>query len=161
VSWAAVLPAASALLGALLGSMTSVLVYRMQARLAEQERAGRRAAASRAERKEAVRAFISAGREVEALAEAREAHKEIDDDAVRHAVNLMWLAVTEVELFCADQTGRAAVQFTEDLRDTAFGRHPSEREVWQHLAESRVRFLKAARTELALSAPELDIEANG
>jgi len=91
VSWDALIPAASALLGVLLGSTTSLLLYQKQARLAERERAERRALALREERKATILHYFQVARDIERFTRQRHDGEAIDEKALIEEMDRLWV----------------------------------------------------------------------
>jgi hypothetical protein len=127
-----------ALLGATLGSLTTIVVQwrasALERRKLTHDARGRVNALAIA----VFRELLASTKVVERLAERREAGEALADDDIRDATDRMWLKWQEVSVFCPAAIHEPSLTFVRALQHV----------VWQRTAESATTYLLHPRGEL-------------
>lgn len=108
--------------------------------------------AQRAERKEAILAFLEVCQRVERAAERRfqEGDRYIEGSA--ELTHQMWFHQKVLDLVSSPQVRESALRFSQRLNDVTYGRIAKGRDFWDFVNERRQPFIDAARVELGVSA---------
>jgi hypothetical protein len=132
------------LAGVALGSSGTLFGQYLSTRVEADRERRRDSSAQRAERKEAIMAFLSAAQEAEQYADRISSGAAPDESEIRDRVHALWLAKKLTELVCSPPTAQAAHDYTLVLHRLLNGPpapEPSKREL-------RYAFMEAARLEL-------------
>ncbi|WP_144122724.1 hypothetical protein [Catellatospora sichuanensis] len=153
MDWSSVGPAVFSLIGVVVGSVGSFLAQSFVAKVSREQAEANRRAAHRAERREAVHAFIGAAQAVESLAQRLHVGQVRDDTEAYGLLQQMWLAQRLLELVCGEAVRNSALAFTIRIRAAVWDLPPSGKShvLWEFLTPERSAFMAAARSELALS----------
>lgn len=145
---AAILP----LVGVALGTAGTLTGQYLATRGESRRHADQRAAAARAERKEAIVAFLDAVQRVEQVVDDRMHRVPPDDASVHDLLHALWLSKKLLELVCSFGLASVAHKYTSTLHSLASstaGGSPARQK------EYRAEFMEAARNELGIDGPRL------
>ncbi|MZD08286.1 hypothetical protein GTW43_24860 [Streptomyces sp. SID5785] len=149
--WVTVIAAGAGVAGAGIGIVGTYLSERWRARTtAEQERRAT-AVRLRDERRDVLVRFFAHAKEVERMAERREAEEDVSYEEALDLTSRLWLLHVEVSLLCGEGVASAVHDFTDRLAVAA--RHGVDEYVHVYLAGTRNAAIAAARGELGV--PEL------
>jgi hypothetical protein len=147
--WPNVIAAASGLLGATIGVITTLLGERWRARTTVLQERRQADARLRDERKSALLRFLAAIREVELLAEKRHDGGELNEAELRDRTSNLWLCKFEIDILCTQPVREAVADFTHVI--TGAAREPSPVPTHRYFADARIAFLVAAHGELDIT----------
>jgi len=152
MSWSSTLPALLTLAGVLLGAIATLVGQYLTTLDAARKARAERAAARRAERKEAIVRFLDIAQDVERLAE--DVHHGITDRkaADGQLTHRLWLAQKIVDLVCSEQLRQPTFKFTQLLHEAVWTGPPDGRQPWEFLGDARWAYVQAARRELGVDA---------
>jgi K+-sensing histidine kinase KdpD len=108
-----------------------------------------RAAALRAERKEAIVAFLDVAQSVEQAAEQRYLNKDLPDDTTSRT-HQMWFRQKCIELVCTSAMNEKTIEYADQMSDGCYKEPPPNVKIWNFLEEKRLPFLATARQELGI-----------
>ncbi|MFF7167086.1 hypothetical protein ACFZBP_37895 [Streptomyces sp. NPDC008086] len=148
--WPNIISAASALLGATVGVVATLLGERWRTRLSVLQEQRLADARLRDERKDVLLRFFAAVRPVERLAEQRWDGQELHPDEASELTSTLWLCRLEVELLCSPPVWEAAHSLTLVVTDAVWV-PPSDR-THLHFSDKRNAVIAAARVELGAEA---------
>jgi hypothetical protein len=134
------------LAGVALGSAGTFLGQYLATRETKKQARAAADARLRAERKEAILAFLDACQKVEAAAEDLYQKHDRDEATVPALTHYMWLQQKYVDIICGPMLRNTAFLLTERLHSAAYTRPDTP--VWEWVNERRGPFLEAARIEL-------------
>lgn len=112
-----------------------------------------RGAALRAERKEAIVAFLDVAQGVEQAAEQRYLYGELPDDAASR-IHQMWFRQKCIQLVCTSGTNNKAIDFGNKMKYGCYGDLPDTVTAWDFVEGDRNEFLATARQELGIPGLE-------
>jgi hypothetical protein len=141
------------LLGVIVGAAGALLVQYLGTRVRKQQAEAAAKAAARAERKEAILAYLQATQSVEQAAERRYANGELPN-GYRTRMHNMWVQQKYIELVGSATLIEKAKRYADECLIAAiYGEQPEGSDVWHFLEEYNQPFLAAARAELGLAKP--------
>ncbi|MER8199017.1 hypothetical protein ABTY00_34330 [Streptomyces microflavus] len=154
--WLSVIPAASGLLGAVIGITSTLLTERWRARTTLQQEQRLVASRLRDERKEAILNFLASCQQVEHAAEQR---SQIGNHFVEGSPSLtheMWFRQKSLDLVAGARVRGTAYTLANCLMETVYGQHRTVGEVQDFIHKQRGPFLDAAKEALGIPEnPEL------
>jgi len=112
-------------------------------------------AAARAERKEAILAFLIICQKVEHAAEHRYHQGNKFVEGSPDLTHEMWFRQKCLELVADSRVRSSAFDYANRLMAATYGRLPEGKEVWSFIAEKREPFLAAAKEELRVASDAL------
>jgi len=140
------------LVGVALGTVGTLTGQYLATRAEFRRHTDQRAAADRAERKEAIVAFLDAAQRVEQVVEDRIRGRS-PGDSVDDLLHPLWLAKKLLELVCGFDLASVAHRYTSTLHTLAHAAAPDGPAAgWK---EYRAEFMEAARRELGIRGPRL------
>jgi hypothetical protein len=144
MTWAATI---SPLVGVALGSASTLVGQYLTTRVAVRKDHRAQLAAERAERKEAILAFLSSAQSVESLLDRRRNELPAGDEA-RDELHALWLSKKACELVCSGKLAQAAHDYTLAMQDLVLRGRPGE--VSTSKRELRYAFMETARKDLGI-----------
>jgi hypothetical protein len=139
------------LVGVALGTLGTLTGQYLATRGAARRHADERLAAERAERKEAIVAFLDHAQRVEQVIDARNHGRPVAEAAVDDQVHGLWQSKKVVELVCSHELSAAAHAYVRVLHNGARGAQPEG----DRFIETRGAFMEGARRELGVEGPPL------
>jgi hypothetical protein len=158
MSWSTALPALLSLAGVGLGAVATLVGQYLTTLNASRQARAERAAARRAERKEAIVRFLDVAQDVEKLAEDIYngfTDRKAADGRLTHQ---LWLAQKIVDLMCSEQLRKPTFEFTQLLHVAVWTGPPEGKQPWEYLGDARWAYMQAARHELGVDADTLHHE---
>ncbi|MFI1400934.1 hypothetical protein [Streptomyces sp. NPDC020681] len=146
------------LAGVVLGAAGSLGAQFLWTRTTTAQAQAERAAALRAERKDAIRDFLDAAQTVERIAHHRFSNGQHDDDA-GSATHRLWFLQKCTDIVGSPELRVATLEYAKRLSDAVWKHRPvdaqksADDQLRDYIAPHRDRFLRAARHELSI--PEL------
>lgn len=147
------------LVGVALGTAGTLTGQYLATRGESRRHADQRAAEIRAERKEAIIAFLDAAQRVEQLVDDRGMSLSTARVAVGNLVHALWLSKKLLELVCGFELASVAHKYASTLHTLAQAPSIDQASAGQH--EYRAEFMEAARRELGVQGPRLYRSARG
>lgn len=150
MTWSAtILP----LVGVALGSAGTLVGQYLTTRVAIRREQREQLTAERAERKEAILAFLSSAQSVELLLDRNPGNQSHDDSEAQDQLHALWLAKKACELVCSTQLAQAAHDYTRTLHDLVRSGIPMEQPTPKR--DLRYAFMETARRELGVESVPL------
>jgi hypothetical protein len=143
------------LVGVVLGSAGTFAGQYLATRETKKQADAAAVAATRAERKEAILAFLNVCQKVERAAEHRYQHDNKFVEGSPELTHEMWFRQKCLELVAGSRVRSTAFQYADRLMAATYGRLPKGKEVWGFIAEKREPFLDAAKEELRIASDAL------
>lgn len=145
MTWSAtILPLA----GVALGSASTLVGQYLTTRVTVRKDHREQLTAERAERKEAMLAFLSSAQSVESLLDRCRNDLPLDNDEARDELHALWLSKKACELVCSGLLAQAAHDYTLTMQDLVLRGRPGEVSTLKR--ELRHAFMEAARKELGI-----------
>ncbi|MGY0231339.1 hypothetical protein [Longispora urticae] len=139
------------LIGVALGSAGTLVGQFLATRETKKQARANAAAALRAERKEAILAFLDIVQRVERVAERRYQNDNRFVEGSPDLTHEMWYRQKCIDIVGSRELRGPAYELADRLMKATYGKMPKGVEVWPYIGEKRDPFLKAARTELGVS----------
>lgn len=147
--WPNIIAAASALLGAGIGSVGVLTGERWRTRAAVLQEKRSAALRLRDERKEALLRFFAALRPVERLVHKRIEGEALDSDTAAELESALWLCHLEIHVLCSEPLREAAYPLIEAVTEALWD--PPAQRLQLHLGDKRAKLLSAVRAELGIA----------
>ncbi|WP_052390756.1 hypothetical protein [Streptomyces sp. NRRL B-24484] len=140
------------LVGVALGAAGSFAAQYLVTRETKKQASRAAQAALRAERKEAILAFLDVCQRVERAAEHRFQNDNAFVEGSPELTHEMRFRQKCLDLVAGRHLGGTALDFTDCLTAAAYGRVPAGKDVWTFIKEGRTPFMEAAKAELGIVA---------
>jgi hypothetical protein len=140
------------LVGVVLGSAGTFAGQYLATRETKKQADATAVAAARAERKEAILAFLDICQRVERAAEHRYQNDNKFVEGSPELTHEMWFRQKCLELVAGSPVRSTAFQYADRLMAAAYGRVPAGGAVWDFISEKRQPFMEAAKAELTITS---------